>query len=94
MDTDKDPSEVDTLIRVHKKIGKAGRYGKLKTKVFSTNKIVLDVYDWKNQTFIGTKVFDPGQGSTFMTEEDYDAMKESVSDKAIAEYIQSMDIRE
>jgi ribosomal protein L40E len=89
-----DPSEVDTLIRVHKIIGKSGRYGKLKTKVFNTHKIVLDVYDWKNQTFIGTKIFDPGEGSAFMTDEDYDAMVASVSDQAIAEYIQSMDLRQ
>jgi ribosomal protein L40E len=90
----KDPADVDTLIRVHKIIGKAGRYGKLKTKVFNTHKIVLEVYDWKNQTFIGTKIFDPGEGSTFMTEEDYAAMRKAVSDETIAEYIQSMDVQE
>lgn len=89
----KNPSDIDTLIRVHKVIGKTRRYGKLKTKIFSAHKIVLDVYDWRNQTFIGTKVFDPGEGSMFMTEEDYDAILESVSDKAIAKYIQSMDIQ-
>jgi len=88
-----DPSDVDTLIRVHKIIGKAGRYGKLQTKVFNTHKIVLDVYDWRNRAYIGTKVFDPGEGSAFMTDDDYDAMMASVSDEAIAEYIQSMDVR-
>lgn len=89
----KDPSGVDTLIRVHKIIGKAGLYGKLQNKVFHTHKIVLDVFDWRNRTFIGTKVFDPGQDSAFMTDADYDAMMASVSDEAIAEYIQSMDVR-
>jgi hypothetical protein len=89
----RDPSDVDTLIRVHKIIGKAGLYGKLHTKVFNTHKIVLDVYDWRNRTFIGTKVFDPGQGSAFMTDADYDAMMASVSDEAIADYIQSMGVR-
>ena len=89
----RDPSEVDTLIRVHKIIGKAGLYGKLQTKVFNTHKIVLDVYDWRNRAFIGTKVFDPGEGSAFMTDDDYVAMMASVSDEAIAEYIQSMDVR-
>lgn len=90
----KKPSDVDTLLRVHKELGKTGRYGKLKTNVFNTHKIVLDVYDWKNRASIGTKVFDPGQGSAFMTEEDYEAMMESVNDRAIAKYIQSMDIHE
>lgn len=89
-----DPSAVDTLIRVHKVIGKSGRYGNLKTKVYNTHKIVLDVYDWNNQTYIGTKIFDPGEGSEFMTEEDFDAMMESVSDTTIAEYIRSMEIHE
>lgn len=89
----KDPSDVDTLIRVHKILGKAGRYGELKNKVFNTHKIVLDVYDWKNQSFIGTKIFDPGRGGMFMTEDDYDAMVESVSDKAIAQFVESMDLQ-
>jgi ribosomal protein L40E len=90
----KGPAEVDTLLRVHKIIGKAGRYGKMKTKVFTTHKIVLDVYDWKNQTFIGTKIFDPGEGSAFMAEEDYEVMVKAVSDKTIAEYVQSMGVRQ
>jgi ribosomal protein L40E len=89
-----DPSAVDTLIRVHKVIGRSGRYGDMKTKVYNTHKIVLDVYDWKNKTYIGTKIFDPGEGSAFMTEEDFDDMMASVSDMAIAEYIRSMEIHE
>lgn len=90
----KNPDEIGTLIRIRKKLGTTGRYGKMKTKVYSTHKIILDVYDWQNQTYIGTKVFDPGEGSAFMAEEDYDAMVKSVSDKAIADFIQSMETYE
>ncbi len=90
----KNPDDIDTLIRIRKVLGKTGRYGKMETKVFSTHKIILDVYDWRNQTFIGTKVIDPGDGSAFMTEKDYDAMVKSVSDEVIADYMESMDLYE
>ncbi len=90
----KNPDEIDTLIRIRKELGKTGRYGKMETKVYSTHKIILDVYDWRNQTFIGTKVIDPGDDSAFMTDKDYDALVQSASDEAIADYIQSMDIYE
>lgn len=90
----KNPDEIDTLIRIQKELRNTGRYGKVETKVFSTHKIILDVYDWRNQTFIGTKVIDPGEGSAFMTEKDYDALVQSVSDEAIADYVQSMDVYE
>lgn len=90
----KNPDDMDTLIRIHKALGKTGRYGKMETKVVSTHKIILDVYDWRDRAFIGTKVIDPGEGSAFMTEKDYDAMVQSVSDEAIAAYVQSMDVYE
>ena len=90
----KNPDDIDTLIRIRKELGNTGRYGKMETKVFSTHKIILDLYDWRGQTFIGTKVIDPGEGSAFMTEKDFDAMVQSVSDEAIADFVQSMDVYE
>jgi hypothetical protein len=90
----RDPAQVDTVIRIRNIIGKAGRYGPMMSKVFNTHKIVLDVFDWQDQSYIGTKVFDPGEGSAFMTDEDYDAMVAAVSDPTIAGYIQAMEVRE
>ncbi len=86
--------EVDTLVRVYKIIGKAGRYGKLKTKIYNTHKVILKVYDWKNRTYIGTKVFDPGDISSFMTEEDFEAMSKLTSDETIVKFIYSMALEE
>ncbi len=86
------PEDVDTLIRIYKYLGKSRRYGKLKTKVYSTHKIILKIYDWKNRTYIGTKIFDPGEGSSFMTEEDYEALSKLTSDETIADYIANMSL--
>ncbi len=84
------PDDIDTLIRVYKKIGKSGRYGKLKTKIYNTHKIILEIYDWRNKKYIGTKVFDPGKGSSFMTDEDFKAMTKLTSNETIAQYIQAL----
>ncbi len=86
--------EVDTLVRVYKEIGKAGRYGKLKTKVYNTHKIILKVYDWENRTYIGSKVLDPGEVSSFMTDDDYEAMAKLTSDEAIIKIVYSMALEE
>lgn len=88
------PGDVDTLIRVTKELGKTHRYGSLKTKIVTTHKIHLDFYDWPNRTYIGNQVFSPGEGSSFMTEEDYEAMANATSNETISEFLESIPVLE
>ena len=88
------PDDVDTLIRVDKELGESGRYGTFKSKVYNTNKIILKVYDWRNKTYIGTKIFDPVKGNSFLADEDYESLSKLNSDDTIAEFIQSMAFNE
>ncbi len=86
------PADVDTLIRVRKEIGKSFRYGEMKTKVAATHKIFLEFYDWRERTYIGEWTFSPGEGSSFMTEEDFEVMRKATSDETIAEFLQSLEV--
>jgi hypothetical protein len=89
------PEEIDTLIRISKEIRSARLYkkvGGVESKVVSTHKVMIDVYDWYNQDYIGRWTLDPGeyhQGE--MVEEDYlDKMIEATSDSTILDLIRSM----
>ncbi len=86
------PEEVDTLVRVGMVVGKAHRYGRLKSKIATTHKIHLDFYDWPNRTYIGKWIFSPGEGSAYMTEEDYDMMVKATSDETISEFLESISV--
>ena len=89
------PEEVDTLIRIKKEIKSARLYkkvGGVESKVVSTHKVIIDVYDWYNQNYIGRWTLDPGDyHQAEEVEEDYlDKMIEATSDSTILDLIKSM----
>ena len=94
-----EPEEVRTLIRIRKKLRGARLYmtdiardGLLtRTKVVDNHVLILDVYDWVNETYIGSWFFDPGgfKGDT-MTEDELEEMVEATSSSAVSKFIESM----
>ena len=62
-----------------------------RTKVVDNHVLILDVYDWVNETYIGSWSFDPGgfKGDT-MTEDELEEMVEATSSSAVSKFIESM----
>ena len=93
-DSDYEPDEVDTLIRISKELRGARLYrevGGSESKVVSAHRLHLDVYDWYGQTYIGRWTLDPGsfKGET-MTREDLDEMIVATSNSTVLKFIKSM----
>ena len=94
-----EPEEVRTLIRIRKKLRGARLYmtdmakdGLLtRTKVVDNHVLIMDVYDWVNETYIGSWSFDPGgfKGDT-MTEDELEEMVEATSSSTVSKFIESM----
>jgi hypothetical protein len=93
------PEEVDTLIRITKDLRGARLYmsdikkdGLLtKTKVVDNHRLIMEVYNWQDQTYIGNWIFDPGDfKGEVMTEDELDEMAEATSSATVAEFIKSM----
>ena len=88
------PQEVDTLIRISKELRGARLYreiGGTETKVASAHRLHIDVYNWRDQTYIGRWTLDPGHFTgEVMTTEELDAMIEATSNSTILNFIESM----
>lgn len=88
------PEDVDTLIQISKKIRQTKRYqkiGGLSQKVVSTHIVYLDVYNWRNKTFIGRWTLDPGTDiRDTMTEDELNELIRATSIETIQAFIESM----
>jgi hypothetical protein len=90
----KSPEDVDTLIRVRRKLRKSQRFqriGGLEQKVVGLHIHYLDVFDWRKQQYIGTWTIDPGVNlPDEVTTEELEKKIELTSDGALLEVIESM----
>lgn len=94
-----EPEKVRTLIRIHKKLRGARLYmtdiakdGLLtRTKVVDNHVLIMDIYDWVNETYIGSWTFDPGDfKGDMMSEDELDEMAEATSTSTVLKFIESM----
>ena len=62
-----------------------------KTKVVDNHRLIMDVYNWPDQTYIGNWIFDPGDfKGEVMMEDELDEMAEATSNSTVAKFIKSM----
>ncbi len=88
------PEQVNTLIRISKHLRQTQRYqkiGGISQKVVSTHIVHIDVYNWRNQTFIGRWTLDPGTDiRETMTEDELNEMIKVTSNTSILKFLKSM----
>jgi hypothetical protein len=85
------------LIRIKKILRKSKRFrkiGGITQKVVSLHIIHINVYNWRDKTFIGRWVIDPGELNRHtVSSEEIDRIIKITSNETLLQFIESMPVR-